>query len=112
MLDQMRKTRERVRMPLTEAFYNGQFQVADSFEKKKMPMYHACLTNVMPSGVGPVAGDPAGNEALEKPMNIIDCATMRKERFGGAVWVHNIGWQQVSNCEEERGELAMGGLRE
>ncbi|GMH54017.1 hypothetical protein TrLO_g12787 [Triparma laevis f. longispina] len=94
MLDQMRKTRERVRMPLTEAFYNGQFQVADSFEKKKMPMYHACLTNVMPSGVGPVAGDPAGNEALEKPMNIIDCATMGKERFGGAVWVHNIGWQQ------------------
>ena len=95
MLDQMRKTRERVRMPLTEAYYNGRFEVADSFEKKKMPMYHASMTNVMPSGVSPIAGDPAGNEALEKPMNIIECAELGKERLQCAVWVHNVGWQKV-----------------
>jgi hypothetical protein len=92
MLDQMRKTREHVRMPLTEAFYNGNFNVADSFEKKKVPMYHACMTNVMPAGVTPIAGDPAGNEALAKAMNVSECARLGKERFGSAVYAAG-GWQ-------------------
>ena len=94
MLDQMRKTREHVRMPLTEAFYNGSFEVADSFEKKKVPMYHACMTNVMPSGTIPIMGDPGGNEALAKPLNVADCARMGKERFQGAVWAGGAGWQE------------------
>lgn len=93
MLDQMRKTREKIRMPLTEAFFNGQYHVLDSFEKKKVPMYHASLTNIMPSGVTPIGGDPAGNNPLEKPMNVVDCALLGKERHQGAVWVSNVGWQ-------------------
>jgi hypothetical protein len=93
MLDQMKKVREHVRMPLTEAFYNGNFVIADSFEKKKIPMYHASMTNVMPSGTIPILGDPAGNEALEKPMNVAECARLGKERFQGAVWAGGAGWQ-------------------
>ena len=65
-----------------------------SFEKKKMPLYHASLTNIMPAGVTPIGGDPAGNEALEKQMNIIDCAQLGKDRLQSAVWVHNVGWQE------------------
>ena len=93
MLDQMRKTRERVRMPLTEAYYNGQYGIADSFEKKKIPMYHASLTYIMPAGVSPIAGDPAGLEVLPKPLNIMDCAELGKKRFQSAVWVHGVGFQ-------------------
>jgi len=94
MGDQMTKIREHVRMPLTEAFYNGMFQVADSFEKKKVPMYHASITKVMPAGITPILGDPAGKEELVNSLNIVECAEMGKKRFQSAVWAHGVGWQK------------------
>ena len=94
MNDQMTKIREHIRMPLTEAFYNGKFAVAESFEKKKVPMFHASISRIYPTGISPIMGDPAGKEELKETLNIVDCAKMAKERFQHAVWAHGVGWQK------------------
>ncbi|CAM9703220.1 unnamed protein product [Discosporangium mesarthrocarpum] len=99
----LKKLRTGRRLPLTEAAYNGHYEVLQFFRLRRVPLATARLTWVYPSGPPPFA--PPGHDgtlegcSLVSPMSAETCAEAGARELGSKQYFVGRGWADEGDVD-------------
>ena len=95
----MKVIRRQRRSPLTEAYYNQNYEVIDRLFQQQTP-YLAAAAVTYASPLPPPPGAPLGySESHDQRLTVVDCANLAYARLNACDYVHGHGWLPPSHPE-------------